>query len=173
MTIWEKIKYHRRQNLFSYYCLQMQVIQIKVWKLASRYWKDTLQVIWPEARPSRLCFGVHACLPLLCRWLHPARARAGAAELGGPALTHRHWATRAEAEALCGRGSGAAAPNICSSWLPTRIISLVRAQFCSCSARQNCPLPQPNSVHGQQHGRTRAQMITLSESGRRPKQSNF
>lgn len=165
----------------------MQIIWIKIWKLQSPYWKDTLKVIWPKTRPNRLCFGVHACLPLLCV-LTPSFLCAGrgwntqdAEGIGGQALTHT---AIEQAKQIWGRSivwlwvcsCRNPAPNICSSWLPTRIISLVRVQFCSCSAWQNRPPPPAKfnrAVHGQQHGCAGAQMITLSEAGRRPKQSNF
>lgn len=59
-------KWNTSRKAILYYCQYVKLIWIKIWKPITPYWKDTLKVIWPKTRPNRLCFGVHACLPLLC-----------------------------------------------------------------------------------------------------------
>lgn len=145
----------------------MQIIWIKIWKLPSPYWKGSLKVIWPKTSPNQLCFGVCACLPLLCVLALLCAGRAQEMLQG--------WERRAHSTSSLRLGVCSCrntAPNICSSCLPTRMISLVRVRFGSCPAWQNRP-PRPDST-GQSMAAWAlwARMITLSESGRRPKQSN-
>lgn len=154
----------------------MQLFWPKIWKPPTPYWKDTPKLIWPKTRPS--CFVLvfmHACL-CSAHWLHHFCTRAGCwnrrCSLTGlegrlPYTQKLSKQSRSGGEALCDCGSVTVekpTPDICSSWLPPRLISIVRGQFCSCSAWQSCTHSQPNSigpVHGQWHSCTLTQMITL------------
>lgn len=132
----------------------MQLIWIKTWKPTTPYWKDTLKVIWPKTRPSRLCFGVHACLPPLCM-LTPSFLYAGRVLKyrrcllkwleGRLSYTQKSSKqSRSGGEALC--DCGPVTVEKPSSWYlfflaAYQINFYCEVQFCSCSARQNCTPP--------------------------------
>lgn len=96
---------------------------------------------------------MHACLRSAC-WLHHSCMWAGCWNTEDSCW--RDW--RAGSRTCRSRASKAdlgmkrcvivglklwrnPSPDICSSWLPTRLISIVKVQFCSCSAWQNCTPP--------------------------------